>query len=255
MADRRKLAYMILHYGKPFLAAALEAICEQVDKIVILYTDQPSQGYMPEMKCPDSMDDLMRVCNPFWDKITWVQGRWGNEGDHVNAFRLFANDYDWAIRLDSDEIWPPGMVDAMIDQAEEDLEDGQPWRAYARDYRVPIVHFWQSFSRVCKDGQMPIRLNRLKGAGEGERYLDSKGKWFLHHMGYAQPSAYIAYKLQCSGHRPEFRPDWYETKWLAHASKDVHPVVFDFWNVEEYDVANLPEVLKRHPLYGKDPIC
>lgn len=245
MADKRKLAYMICHYGKPFLAAAIEALYDQVDKIIILYTDQPSQGFTPEMQCPDTMEDLMKVCNPFWDKVTWVQGRWGNEGDHVNAFRVFANDYDWAIRFDSDEIFPPGMVDEMIRQAEETQHS---------NYCVPIVHFWQSFNKVCRDGQMPVRLNRLKGVGEGQKYLDSKGKWFLHHMGYAQPSAYIAYKLQCSGHRPEFRPDWYESKWLAHAQKDLHPVVFDFWSAEDYDVANLPEVLKKHSLYGKDPI-
>jgi hypothetical protein len=242
----RKIAYCIAHYGKPYFAAAVEAMYDQVDRIVVLYASSPSQGFRPDMVNPDTEQDLMTCCNPFWDKVTWVNGTWGNEGEHVESFRLFAADYDWAIRFDTDEIFPPGMVDEMIRQAEETNH---------RDYRIPFVHHWQSFGFVCRDAQMPIRLNRLHG-GEGEKYLDSgNGKWVVNHMGYAQPSAYIAYKLQCSGHRPEFRPDWYEKKWLAHAQTDVHPVIFNWWNAEPYDIALLPEVLKRHTFYGKDPIC
>lgn len=241
----KKIAYCTLLYGKPYLAAAVEALYDQVDKIVILYTDQPSQGFESKLTCPDTMQDLMKECNPFWDKVTWIQSRWTNEGEHVGAFRLFATDYDWGIRFDSDEIYTPGMVDALIEQAEETNH---------REYRIPILHHWQSFGKCCRDAHMPTRLSRING-GEGERYLEPRGKWWMHHMGYAQPSAYITYKLSCSAHKPEFRADWYETKWLAHATTDVHPVIFNWWNVEDYDVSKLPEVLKKHPLAGKEPIC
>lgn len=241
----RKLAYMILHYGAPYLDAAMAAIYDQVDKIVILYTDQPSQGYSTSLPCPDTEAELMKECNPFWDRITWVNSRWGTEGDHVGAFRLFANDFDWAVRLDSDEIYPPGMVDEMIRQAETTGH---------KDYRIPFVHHWRSFAHGCRDAQMPTRLTRVHG-GEGERYLDSgNGKWEVNHMGYAVPTRYIEYKLQVSGHHLEFRPDWLETRWKANALVDVHPVIFNWWTAEPYDVSQLPEVLKKHPNYGSECI-
>lgn len=241
----RKMAYMVLLYGKPYLEAAIAAIYDQVDKIVILYTDQPSQGYATALPCPDTEQELMACCNAFWDKITWVNGRWGTEGDHVGAFRIFATDYDWAIRLDSDEIYPPGMVDEMIRQAEETDH---------KDYRIPFVHHWRSFDHGCRDAQMPTRLTRING-GEGEKYLDSgNGKWEVNHMGYAVPSKYIIYKLQVSGHHAEFRPDWLETRWNANALTDLHPVIFNWWNAEPYDISRLPEALKRHENYGKTVI-
>lgn len=241
----KKIAYMVLHYGKPYMEAAIRAIYDQVDKIVILYTDQPSQGFTATTACPDTEAELMACCNPFWDKIQWVLGRWGTEGDHVGAFRLFANDYDWAIRLDSDEIYPPGMVDEMIRQAEESNH---------KDYRIPFVHHWRSFGSACRDAQMPTRLTRING-GEGERYLDSGNrKWEVNHMGYAVPTKYIEYKLQVSGHHSEFRPDWLDTRWKAHALTDLHPVIFNWWNAEPYDISRLPEALKVHPNYGKNLI-
>lgn len=241
----KKMAFMVLHYGKPYMEAALRGIYDQVDKIYILYTDKPSQGYGTARPCPDSEQDLMACCNPFWDKITWILGRWGTEGDHVNAYKMFSAAFDWAIRLDSDEIYPPGMVDEMIRQAEESNH---------KDYRIPFVHHWRSFAHGCRDAQMPTRLTRIKG-GEGERYLDSQnGKWEVNHMGYAVPTKYIEYKLDVSGHHLEFRPDWLETRWKANAMTDVHPVIFNWWNAEPYDISRLPEALKVHPNYGKEII-
>lgn len=238
----KKMAYMILHYGCPYLGAAIESIYDQVDKIVILYTDQPSQGFLANVQSPDTEMQLMQCCGGYWDKIAWVNGRWGTEGDHVGAYRNFTEGYDWAIRLDSDEIYPPGMVDEMIRQAEESNH---------KDYRIPFVHHWRSFNHGCRDAQMPTRITRIQG-GEGERYLDSgNGKWEVNHMGYAVPTKYIEYKLQVSGHRPEFRPDWFETRWKANALTDLHPVIFNWWNAEPYDISRLPEALKVHENYGK----
>jgi hypothetical protein len=178
---------------------------------------------------------------PGWSRIDWVDGQWSNESDHINAVQPYTEGYDWLVRLDADEIFPPGMVAEMIAQAEESNH---------RAYRVPFCHFWRSFSRVCRDGSHPFRLFRVDG-GEGERTLDSKGeKLEVLHFGYAQPSKWIQYKLTVSGHRPEFRPDWYEKRWLANAQADVHPVMYPtHWMPTDYDKDKLPDVLKRHPYF------
>lgn len=247
----KKLGFCILYYGAPYLEAAIGSVYDQVDKIVILYTDQPSQGFMPDIPCPDTEQQLMACCNKYWDKITWVNGRWGNEGDHVGAVQQFTAGYDWLWRFDSDEVTPPGMVDAMISQAQMDALLAPPAKLYA----VHFINFWRSFSRVCLNSHMSIRLTRVNG-GEGQKNLDSEdGKYVMYHFGYAVPSRYIAFKLQVSGHRPEFRPDWYETKWLANAQEDLHPVCMDgFWNAVPFDKANMPPILKDHPYHDMEII-
>lgn len=238
----KTLGYMMLHYGAPYLRASLEALAPQVDHIVILYTDFPSQGFMAETLCPDSEKELYDIARDF--HVTWAKGRWPNEGAHHDAIWSFAEGYDWLIRCDSDEVYPEGMVAELIRQAAATEH---------KFYRIPFQHFWQSFTHVCRDGQMPMRLIRVTG-GEGERYLDSDNwRWAVHHMGYCQPNRYIQYKMEVSGHRPEFRPDWYEEKWLKASLTDVHPVVFDFWNAEPYDAALLPPALKAHRLYPNTP--
>lgn len=244
----KKLGFCILMYGAPYLKAAVASVYDQVDKIVILYTDQPSQGFGTDLPCPDTEQELMAQCNSFWDKITWVNGRWGNEGDHVGAVRLFSAEYDWLWRFDADEVTPPGMVDAMIAQAE-----AAPNKA--KEHAVHFINFWRSFSRVCVGGHMSIRLTRVNG-GDGLLSLDSEGgKHVMYHFGYALPTRYIAFKLQVSGHRPEFRPDWFETKWLANAQEDLHPVcVNGFWNAEAFDKEKMPEVLATHPFKDMDVI-
>lgn len=250
----KKLGFVILYYGAPYLEAAIGSVYDQVDKIVILYTDQPSQGYMPDIPCPDTEQELMAQCNKYWDKITWVNGRWGTEGDHVGAIQQFATGYDWLWRFDSDEVTPPGMVDAMIAQADRWGPD-KPHNRPAKQHAVHFINFWRSFSRVCPGGHMSIRLTRVNG-GEGQESLDSEGgKYVMYHFGYALPSRYIAFKLQVSGHRPEFRPDWYETKWLANAQADVHPVcMYGFWNAVPFDKAAMPPILKDHPFANMEII-
>jgi hypothetical protein len=69
------LGYCILHYGRPYLGYAVQSLLDQVDDILILYTDKPSQGFQSTIPCPDSEEDLQAEVMPFMDRITWGQGR------------------------------------------------------------------------------------------------------------------------------------------------------------------------------------
>ena len=256
------LAFMILHQGRPYLRAAVESILPQVNRLVILYTPKPSQGFAAEAPCPDTEEelkcavfdaiDLQSVDLDGNSKVTWVNGWWPNESAHINAAWPFADGFDWVVRLDADEIFPPGMVIEMIGQAaNERLAAVVAKLKPPVQFRVPFVHFWRSFSRVCRDGSHPFRLFKM-GGGEGECTLDSKNqKWEVLHFGYAQPTRYITYKMQVSGHRPEWRPDWFESRWLANAQADVHPVCFPtHWMPQDFDKETMPDVLKRHPYFS-----
>jgi len=240
----KKLAYCILHYGKPFFKYAVEAIYPQVDKIVILYTPKPSQGFQTELECPDTRQELYDDIAPFMDKIEWVDGEWENEGLHTDAIAPFREGFNWLIRFDSDEIYPEGSVDNYIKQAE---------KTPLREFRIPFLHFWRSFKWVCKDAQWPIRLYRI-GSGEGLGWVKDEPRVF--HMSYAQPTKYITYKMEVQAHRLEWRPDWFEKKWLTNAKEDIHPVSFlptPLWNAEEFK-GELPAVLEKHPYFLKERI-
>lgn len=278
----KRLAFLILHQGRPYLRYAVQAILPQVDKLMIFYSAKPSQGYQTDMECPDTREELReeayaadqpRTDFPHISKIEWREGEWPNEVAHVNAVNAHTEGYDWLVRLDADEIYPPGMVDEMIRQAEaEDKRD-------AREYRIPFCHFWRSFSRVCRDGSHPIRLTRLKGGSgiknldrshpggvalevkERPSYLCSQTQfvcpqpWEVLHFGYAQPTKYIEYKMAVSGHKSEWRKDWFAERWLVNAQRDVHPVMYPHhWHVEDYDKEKMPEIMRGHPYWDMEVI-
>lgn len=241
----KTLAFVTMHYGAAYLETALRSLDTQVDQFLILYAAKPSQGYQANIPCPDTRQDLWEITRPWKHKLTWVDGEWPDEGSHHNTVFQFAAGFDWLWRFDTDEVAQPGLVAEMIAQAEETGH---------RFYRVPFIHHWRSFDKACRDSQMPMRLIRVNG-GEGESVLNGKDyTWNVHHMGYAQPLKYIAYKLLVSGHRPEFRENWLQEIYLGGVEKDVHPVSFGLWNVEPYDKTKMPKELLEHPLYGVDPI-
>lgn len=241
-----KGSYLILHYGKPYLAYAIEAIYPQVDKIAIAYTDRPSQSFGTTLQCPDTRQELLDLIEPWRDKIEWIDGNWTHEYEHCDAARAAISNCDWQVRLDADEIFPEGAVDHYIAQAEK--QEFQNWR-------MPFYHFWRSFGKVCRDSSFPQRLERKEGNGSG--WLDDEQENYrVAHMGYAMPTEYIIYKMAVQGHHNEWRPDWYEGKWLPNAQQDVHPVIYipPFWNTEDFDKLKLPKVLHKHPYFKLDII-
>jgi hypothetical protein len=138
------------------------------------------------------------------------------------------------------------------------VEVGEEWTRHVpiAEFRVPFRHFWRSFSRVCLDTSHPKRLTRVqdgKPFGKGVALVDCGDA--VCHFGYAMPTRYIEYKLQVSGHRPEFRRDWFDVKWLQNAQRDVHPVMFpNHWHPVDFDKKKLPEVMRGHPYWGMDVI-
>lgn len=242
-------AYGMIHYGAEYLHYALESIVNQVNHIVILYSAKPSQGHGTSMICPDTREDLKKICEQFKYKLTWIDGEWHQEGEHHNAiFGVEAaqkSEFLW--RFDQDEISPPGMVEEMIRQAKE--TDGGL-------FQVPFVHFWRNFNTVCRDGQYPYRLIRMNNSDKSV-ILDrgDKNQWQVYHFGYAQSTKYIQYKWSVIGHKPELRPDWFKEKWSKNAQEDVHPVSIGLWEkTSPFDKHQLPKILHTHPYFDLDLI-
>lgn len=246
LVEMKVIGNLILHTGRPYLRYAIEALKGQVDHIMIFYSEKPSQGFQTDIPCPDTRAELIAEVEAVdGPPVTWVDGSWANETEHVNAINAYTKGYDWIWRVDADEIAPTGMVVEMIGKANAQEN-------HFREFRVPFVHAWRTFNRACRDASHPIRLTRVNG-GLGIRTLDSDGgKWEVWHGGYAQPTRYIEYKMGVSGHKAEWRPEWFKERWLANAQRDVHPVMHPtHWMTEDYDLEKLPAVLRKHPYFGK----
>lgn len=242
------LAYMPLHYGLPWLYETLFQLLPQVDKLVILYTRLPSCGHETLLPCPDSREDLRALVEPFMeeypDKIIWRDGIWKSEHEHTQAAWDYADGYDFILRVDADEIYPDGMIENMVyrTQAYPDV----------RIFRFPFIHFWQSLDYVCFDEHYPYRLERNSSTAVGWEKLETHGKWWVYHMGYCQPTEYIHYKLTVSYHKPEFRADWFNDKWLAGAKTNLHPVEVGLWNAERFNRKRLPDVFAVNLAYVRE---
>lgn len=246
MNKKEVAAFCIAHYGLPYFTASVESLYNQVDKIFIAYTDRWSQSYPTGINCPDNEEELKEAVKPFWDKIVWARGQWDHEYEHCDFARNMAADYSWRVRFDTDEIFPDGAVEYYINQAEP---------TEFKEWRMPFMHFWRSFGKVCRDASHPVRLERNTGIGLGWLH-DPEEKYTIFHMGYALPTKYIDYKMSVSGHKSEWRPNWYEEKWLPNSQLDVHPVIYlpAFWNTENFEKEKLPTVLKKHKYFNEEII-
>jgi hypothetical protein len=238
------IAYTALHYGSPYLAYAIRSVIDSVDKYVVLYSPTGSHGTQATMSLPPSEIEgnlYMIAKKAAGDKLEWHHGRWAHEGLQRDAIHDLYPLAQMVLVLDYDEIWPVGLAEKALREANFGNQ---------RCFRMPMVHFWRSFSRaVLHDPAYPIRIIKPHFK-YGEQTLHAGT---IAHMGYAIPTWLLTYKMHIHGHRGELRKDnWLQTKWLANAQEDCHPVGSDFWNPETVEPSDyLPEFMSEHPYWGK----
>lgn len=245
------VAYYPLHYGSDYLGWSIKSIYEYVDKIYILYTQNPSQGYSTSLRNPDTREKLVASAYLFGDpknKIVWIDGNWPNEGEHRAAIRnVTSGDApNMILAMDSDEIWSTQVIEASLKEAEQ---------VQVRDCLIRMLTLWRSFSWSCTDEMWPIRIT-LPKKPEGRYSLLTNPEGRIFHFGYARDLESIRYKMTVQGHRAEWRPEWYQRydSWPRSGNNDFHPVVNNVWNITPFDKEKLPSFLKEHPYYNLDII-
>lgn len=234
------IAYTALHYGTDYLGYAIQSIIDQVDEYYVLYSKIGSHGHRTNEHCPDSRADLYAIAHTVaGNKLRWIDGEWPYEGAQRDAIHTIAPDAEVVIVLDADEVWPEGILSNAIRYV--DNSTTQRWR-------VPFVHYWRSFYRcVLHDPAFPIRIIKPH-AEASEKTLPTKQ--YINHMGYAQRSEIVRYKLLTHGHKNEFRRDvdWFRDIFMANRQTDCHLVGSEWWNPETVNPWNyLPEFMKSHP--------
>lgn len=242
----RTLAYIPLHYGSPYLDAVIRAIDPHVEKILILYTSQPSYGQNQGMKNPDSRERLKGIAEGASGKIQWVDipPTWQENHHRKMAFN-YSHGYDLLMAVDSDEIF----------------DDVEEMKAAAMKTNCQTVnvggdrwwHFWRSFNECNRDGFYPTRFHVINGDPRAE--IIHVGK--IYHMGYALPEEHTKYKISVHGHKSILNT-WIHSKWINYkrgTTTHLHPDSQTVWiETEDFDKTTLPQVLKDHPYYNLDRI-
>lgn len=238
-------AYYPVHYGKEYFAASIKSIDDQVDRIIALYTPNPSYGHHTSIPCPESEEELRAVAEGASSKIKWVTlSSMGNEGQHRGKAFELAGDADVMLALDTDEVWDPTSLEKCI----KETYDGQSWRRNVSGF----VHFWKSFNWACYDGFVPARLFNLKRSNRIEETIEGR----IYHFGYAQSDRVMNYKFEIHGHKDEIKPNWLQDTYFSWqpGNRNLHPTC-DIWGeAQPFDKQALPNILKVHPNYSREII-
>jgi hypothetical protein len=241
----KTLAYIPLHYGREYLEACIKSIDNHVDKILILYTEQPSYGQNRGLKNPESKQELLNIVSTASNKIEWVEISASQENKHREMVFRYSNGYDLIMAVDADEIFTD--VEEMKEAA---------FKTGARHINVAgsqWQHFWRSFNEVHRDGFAPTRFHVVNNTTDNATIHCGQ----IYHMGYAQSEELTRYKISVHGHK-SIPGSWFNDKWLTYVkgtTKLLHPDSQTVWiETEPFDKSTLPQTLKDHKYYSLDKI-
>jgi hypothetical protein len=239
----KRVGVMAVHYGKEYLAHAVKSLAMVCEEVHIFYTPTPSFGFSEGAVCPDTQEELIteafRLRNGlapvFWHKLEGVT----NENVHRTIMLDKATERGATLVAiaDADEVWDPNALDqALLSAARSDQMAGR-WLAR-------FHNFWRSWQWTVRDSFRPVRIVDLRYPLHVDAYLDELSQPHpIYHFGYAQSIETMRYKFTCHGHKAEFKPNWFEQKFLAWTPYgdhyDLHPCVNDLWIAERTDAFTL----------------
>ena len=244
MIDTSKvIAYCPLFYGAEYLEEAIQSVAPFVDKIIILYTDKPSYGFGTDVRCPEPESLLMGIAIGASDKVEWVKGEWGMEGEHRGAIYNYSDGYDIVLAFDADEVFNQEDLPKAIETV---------YSGTARYYGVEgYINFWKTFDWEVKDFFRPIRFTNLNNTwGEAEVHQT------IYHFSCCQSDMIMNFKYLVHGHKNEISDSWLKDKYYAWTPENrvqfLHPSSQQIWgDAFPFDKTTLPDSLKQHPNYNK----
>jgi hypothetical protein len=250
----------MLHYGKDYIEACLKSIVDHCDKVIILYSLNPTHNH-PEggLHYWEPMEELKDIAAQF-SKVEWVNVYGAqSEAEHINNIWKFTDGYDVLLRSDYDEIWDQESLSNSIIQCYQ-----SPYRTHGI---AGFINFWRSFNHVVAGSRIggnyateadffrPIRLIHLREKNTS-RQPDLNAK--VYHMGYAIRERVMEYKIAMHGHKSEWRAGWIDTwkPWTPEVREGLfHPVSREIWvEIKDFDKNALPEMLKSHKYFNEQII-
>jgi hypothetical protein len=234
----RTAAAFAVHYGREYLRWAVRSTAHVVDEIHVFYTREPSYGFATDLTCPDTEEELHQAavdgvrhlgCPLFWHRTH------GHASEHAMRGVMqahVAGRSDVYVVVDADEVWMPATLAEVIEHVWDANRAGR-WQAR-------FVNFWRSFRWTVDDQFMPVRIVDTRHPLDVDAQLDSATQRLpVFHFGYAQRVELMRYKMAIHGHKAEFRPGWFEEKFLPWRPgcglEDTHPAVNNLWTPRRRD--------------------
>lgn len=243
----KTLGFMTLFYGIEYLRESLLSIRDHVDYVVIAITRNPSHGHNTTAKNPDSIEEMITICNSvLGDKchIDIADG-YDNESQHRAVRYKYCEGFDLILTIDPDEVFKEDEIQNALQYALLMPERYFGIKGY--------INFWRNFEHVCLDGFRPIRIENLKNDNQLQNI---ECPLTVYHFSTCQSEAIMRYKYKVFGHASEIKHNWLDGIHYAWTPEndiqDVHPVSYSLWNTIKFDKTTLPEYLKSHPNYNKD---
>ena len=263
------VAYTPLLYGREWLEYAIRSVIDSVDEYWVIYSPLGCHNGNKPVELPEGEDarTLLEVAQVAAGKrLRWYTDArgWSSEGAQRDLIFTLASDADRIVALDADEIWSPGLVDAVV-RASASKPD-------VRDWRVPMIHLWRDLHHaILHDPAYPIRvINPHAPAGtsatfDAEAHDAAKRELLTRtmeyvpefhsrivHAGYAiSPELMRAKWSGTHGHQNELRKDidWFTERYEnPKATRDLHPVGSEWWNAEPIEpFVYLPQYMADHP--------
>lgn len=261
------VAYTPLLYGVEWLSYAIRSVIDAVDEYHVLYSPLGAHhGKMavalPEGENARALYAIAREAAG--KKLIWhTFGGWNSEGEQRDTIYKIVHDAGRILVLDYDEIWTPGLAEAVI--------GASLTRPDVREWRVPMVHLWRGLDRaILHDPAYPVRLiNPTAPSGKSDtfdaeahdaakRELLTRTTEYVRdfhsrivHAGYAISPELMRAKWTTHGHLNELRRDidWFTERYENPAAvRDLHPVGSEYWNAEPIDIMQYaPMFLMEHP--------
>ena len=261
------VAYSALLYGREFLECAIRSVLDAVDEYWLIYSPLGCHNGSKPVQLPEGEDarTLYEIAHDTAGKrLRWYTeaNGWDSEGRQRDTIFRLAPDADRIVALDYDEIWSPGLVEAVV-RASASKPD-------VRNWRVPMIHLWRDpFHAILHDPAFPIRVINPHAQGgeatfDAEAHDDAKRELLARttdyvpefhtrivHAGYAISPELMRAKWKTHGHTNQLRLDidWFSERYEnPDATTDLHPVGSEWWNAEPIDPkVYMPLFMLEHP--------
>ncbi len=276
-----KIAAVFCVYNEEeYIEYSVRSILPAVDRIFICLGRVPYNAYNPTARDgshPDRTEALVDQLQKADPKIRLLKGTWDSEVDHRNAGLQLCleDDIDYYWLVDGDEVY---RRDHM-----ENIRKGIASHPKVGTFIVKCHIFWRSFSYRIPAQEMSWRPRRIfkitrfrnllgirfpyrcsfVGQNEmnslGPVYEFPPGEAVFYHFSYARSARAMEDKFRTFSHAHEIRQEWIDQVWKRWPSQremtNIHPVdPPKFPQALRVSPDDLPEILKRHPYYGRDII-
>jgi hypothetical protein len=211
-----------------WLRETMEGAYSECDRVFILLNDRPWRG--PARDQGETLRAIEGLPDPD-GKIILVRGSWATESAERNSGLQLLREggFDYCFVLDSDEIYEPTVLRAMMREiAKEPTVDcwHVSWLTYWKSplFRIDPPEAFKPAVFV-KVGGTSFTHNRDVQAASHRLIDETIG--MCHHLSYARTNEELLKKITSFSHADEIVPGWYEKVWLAWDERpelpELHP--------------------------------